>query len=67
MATKKQVSVIGRVLVDTRLGNSIFYVGDLIEGPEGILSQHKDSIDTHEDAVRYAKETGSEIKQIEVD
>lgn len=67
MATKKQVSVIGRVLVDTRLGNSMLYVGDLIQGPESLMNQYKDSIDTHEDAVRYAKETGAEIKQMEGD
>ena len=41
------------------------------EAKEKIIKQqaekYKDSIDTHEDAVRYAKETGAEIKQMEGD
>lgn len=56
-----------RVLCDFRFGNHVLYVGDLVQGPADLLKPFKDSIDTHEDAVAYAQETGATLKTVEVD
>lgn len=54
----------GRVLAAVTIAGTRYMPNDIIEGlPTSIAEQHRDSIDTHPDAVAYAHSQGFPVKQ----